>query len=177
MSDILLKLTSVPPTEKLLNPHKLRMATKQLCLQRCISMTSVKISPSLQMLEINNCLFLEGVIVNVENNGRQGFMPQNMVPSKFSLQQYLYTLCELRIFMYPDLLNLAWLIHAPRLLSLDLGACDSMKEVIKDDKSKVQKLNKSWVCSPNSRLWTCIVYQISEVYTDRPCYFFPWQIS
>ena len=68
MSDISFKLTSVSPTKKLLNPHKLRITTKQLCLQRCIGMTSVKLSPSLQMLEMNDCLFLEGVIVDVENN-------------------------------------------------------------------------------------------------------------
>ena len=137
MSDISLKLTSLPPTENLLNPHKLRMATNHLCLQRCTGMTSRKLSLSLQMLEMNDCLLLEGVIVDVENNGRQGFMPQNMVPSKSPLQQYLYTLCELRIFMCPNLLNLVCLIHASRLLSLDVGACHSMKEVIKVDKSKV----------------------------------------
>ena len=48
-------------------------------------------------------------------------MPQNMVPSIFPLQQYLYTLCELRIFMCPNLPNLVWFIHALRLLSLIEG--------------------------------------------------------
>ena len=161
MSDISLKLTSVSPTEKLLNSHKLRMTIKQLCLQRCTGMTSVKLSPSLQMLEMNDCSHLEGVIVDVENNGGQGFMPQNMVPSKFPLQQYLCTLCELRIFMCPNLLNLTWLIHAPRLLFLDVGACHSMKEVIKDDESKVSEIELE--LGLFSRLTTLNLYSLPNL--------------
>ena len=100
MSNISLKLTNVIPVEKLLNSQKLRRAIKQLCLQRCANMKSVKLSRSIQMLEMSNCPQLEGVLVDVEN-GCQGFMPHDTVPSKFRQQQCLYTLSQLCVYMCP----------------------------------------------------------------------------
>ncbi|RVW63595.1 putative disease resistance protein [Vitis vinifera] len=149
-----------------------------------VSNNSMKSFPNgfLEMLEMNDCSHLEGVIVDVENNGGQGFMPQNMVPSKFPLQPYLCTLCELRIFMCPNLLNLTWLIHAPRLLFLDalpfpsltnisVAFCPSLGKLPFDSKTgnkkSLQKINgeQQW--------WDALVWEDDNINQILTPYFVP----
>ena len=47
-------------------------------------MELVKLFPLIQMLEMNNCPHLKRVLAEVENDGGKGFIPHNIVPSKFS---------------------------------------------------------------------------------------------
>ena len=86
MSDIPLKLMDANPVEKLLKSQKLRRVIRQLCLQSWANMNSVKLSPSIKVLEMSDCPHLEGVLVDVENDGGQGFLLHDTVPSKFRHQ-------------------------------------------------------------------------------------------
>ena len=63
--------------------------------------------------------------------------------------------------MYTKLLNLTWVIHIPRLQSLDMGACDSLEALIEDDKSKVSEIEQE--LGLLSKLMTLNLYNLPNL--------------
>ena len=132
INDISIFLTRVLSTKILFNSHKLQRSTRWLVLCGCKGMNLVQLSPCVQNLELNFCLELEEVEIIFE---------KEVAPSKFPRQQHLNHLHSVHICECRKLLNLNWLIHAPKLQFLNVEDCITEK-VIEDEKSEVSEIEQ-----------------------------------
>ena len=90
-----------------------------------LSLSCVQAMVHLETLQISSCNDLKDVKINAKDKGKQGFIPRySMVIPKF------FKLHEVHVISCSKLLNLTWLIYAPCLQSLAVGACESMEELI-----------------------------------------------
>ena len=115
VSDISIPLRSVLHTQKSVDSHKLGRSIRRLSLQDCTGMTTMELSPYLQILQIWRCFDLADVKINL---GRG---------------QEFSKLSEVEIIRCPKLLHLTCLAFAPNLLSLRVEYCESMQDVITED--------------------------------------------
>ncbi|KAJ9673023.1 hypothetical protein PVL29_026345 [Vitis rotundifolia] len=132
INDISIFLTRVLSTKILFNSHKLQRSTRWLVLCGCKGMNLVQLFPCVQNLELNFCLELEDVKIIFE---------KEVAPSKFPRQQHLNHLHSVHICECQKLLNLNWLIHAPKLQFLNVEDC-IMEKVIEDEKSEVSEIEQ-----------------------------------
>ncbi|KAJ9673013.1 hypothetical protein PVL29_026335 [Vitis rotundifolia] len=132
INDVSIFLTRVLSTKILFNSHKLQRSTRWLVLCGCKGMNLVQLSPCVQNLELNFCLELEDVEIIFE---------KGVAPSKFPWQQHLNHLHNVHICECRKLLNLNWLIHAPKLQFLNVEDC-IIEKVIEDEKSEVSEIEQ-----------------------------------
>ena len=131
INDISIMLTSIQPIQRLFESHKLRRSTTSLRLTLLRGVNQVQlVSPScIKELVLERCDVLEEVkIIHFE---------KQVVPSKFPNPQCCFNhLLSIRIHACNKLLNLNWLIHAPKLQYLSIGNSRIIEKVIEDERSE-----------------------------------------
>ena len=130
INDISIRLTSIQSIQRLFESHKLRRSTTslQLRLRRGVNQVQL-VSPScIKELVLVLCDELEEVKIHFE---------KQLVPSKFSNPQCCFNhLLSVRIRGCNKLLNLNWLIHAPKLQFLRIEYSEIIEKVIEDERSE-----------------------------------------
>ena len=131
INDISIMLTSIQSIQRLFESHKLRISTTslQLRLRRGVNQVQL-VSPScIKDLLLQKCDELEEVkIIHFE---------KQVVPSKFPNPQcYFNHLLSVIISGCNKLLNLNWLIHAPKLQYLNIQHSKIIEKVIEDERSE-----------------------------------------
>ena len=131
INDISIMLTSIQSIQRLFESHKLRRSTTFLQMEGCWGMNQVQlVSPScIKELVLDRCYELEEVkIIHFE---------KQVVPSKFLNPQccfnHLLSICMHACYI---LLNLNWLIHAPKLQYLQIEHSGIIEKVIEDERSE-----------------------------------------
>ena len=131
INDISIMLTSIQSIQRLFESHKLRRSTTFLQLEGCWGMNQVQlVSPScIKELVLDRCYELEEVkIIHFEKQA---------VPSKFLNPQCCFNnLLSVRIKGCKKLLNLNWIIHAPKLQYLQIEHSGIIEKVIEDERSE-----------------------------------------
>ena len=127
INDISIRLTSIQSIQRLFESHKLRRSTTslQLTLLRGVNQVQL-VSPScIKELVLEICDELEEVkIIHFE---------KQVVPSKFPNPQCCFNhLLSVDIDACNKLLNLNWLIHAPKLQYLSIENSRIIEKVIED---------------------------------------------
>ena len=131
INDISIRLISIQSIQRLFESHKLRRSTTFLQLEGCWGMNQVQlVSPScIKELVLEECDELEEVkIIHFE---------KQVVPSKFPNPPCCFNhLLSVRITACNKLLNLNWLIHAPKLQYLSIARSEIIEKVIEDERSE-----------------------------------------
>ena len=131
INDISIRLTSIQSIQRLFESHKLRRSTTSLQLARLGGVNQVQlVSPScIKELVLERCYELEEVkIIHFE---------KQVVPSKFPNPQCCFNhLLSVRINRCHKLLNLNWLIHAPKLQYLHIVDSKIIEKLIEDERSE-----------------------------------------
>ena len=131
INDISIRLTSIRSIQRLFESHTLRRSTTSLQLVSCNGVNQVQlVSPScIKELVLMMCDELEEVkIIHFE---------KQVVPSKFSNPQCcLNHLLSVHINECKKLMNLNWLIHAPKLQFLHIAHSEIIEKLIEDERSE-----------------------------------------
>ena len=131
INDISIMLTSIQSIQRLFESHKLRRSTTSLQLARLGGVNQVQLvsASCIKELALERCFELEEVkIIHFE---------KQVVPSKFPNPQCCFNhLLSIRIHACNKLLNLNWLIHAPKLQYLSIGNSRIIEKVIEDERSE-----------------------------------------
>ena len=131
INDISIRLTSIQSIQRLFESHKLRRSTTSLQLARLGGVNQVQlVSPScIKELVLGGCDELEEVkIIHFE---------KQVVPSKFPNPQCCFNhLLSVHVIECNKLLNLNWLIHAPKLQYLHIADSKIIEKLIEDERSE-----------------------------------------
>ncbi|RVW77618.1 putative disease resistance protein [Vitis vinifera] len=142
ISEVTISITSALSISKLKSCDKLQRRIWNLYLVGCGDLISLELSSSflersiqLERLDISGCDELKDVKINVEREGRQGVVLNDVPSPIFTVAggQYFHILHRAFIGYCPKILDLTYLIYAPYLESLSITCCESMEEVIRDD--------------------------------------------
>ena len=120
-------LTNILSIQRLFKSHKLRRSTRWLRIEHCRGLNQVQLSPCIEELLLYSCNELKDVEIDFENE---------VVPSKFPRQQCFNHLLSVRIVACNKMLNLNWLIHAPKLQYLHIEDSEIIEKVIEDERSE-----------------------------------------
>ena len=142
ISEVTISITSALSISKLKSCDKLQRRIWNLFLVGCGDLISLELSSSflersiqLERLDISRCDELKEVKINVEREGWQGVVLNDVPRPIFTVAggQYFHILHRAFIGYCPKILDLTYLIYAPYLESLSITSCESMEEVIRDD--------------------------------------------
>ncbi|WJZ94654.1 hypothetical protein VitviT2T_013493 [Vitis vinifera] len=142
ISEVTISITSALSISKLKSCDKLQRRIWNLFLVDCGDLISLELSSSflermiqLERLDISRCDELKDVKINVEREGWQGVVLNDVPSPIFTVAggQCFHNLHTAFIGYCPKFLDLTYLIYAPYLESLYVTSCESMEEVIRDD--------------------------------------------
>ena len=120
-------LTNILSIQRFFKSHKLRRSTRWLQIEHCSGLNQVQLSPCIEELILYSCNELKDVEIDFENE---------VAPSKFPRQQCFNYLLSVRIVACNKMLNLNWLIHAPKLQYLHIEDSEIIEKVIEDERSE-----------------------------------------
>ncbi|CAL5385477.1 unnamed protein product [Camellia sinensis] len=129
LSDISITIFDAFSVKKIQNSQKLQRCLSYLCLERCEGLSSLELSSS-SLKRMNHLERLDIYYCELRN--------LEIIPSSNLMGGgYFHNLSKVHIAYCDMLLDLTWLIYAPRLQLLDVAHCRSMKEIVREQNGKV----------------------------------------